>query len=94
MGRVFSTDRRMGEMRGSYRVLVGESERPFGRPKHRWENTRNIIIYLKENIFEDIVCFHLSQDSVFFLLLYDAAIHIGPWPPLYEVRIVSKGRLL
>ena len=28
-----------GDMRGSYRVLVGklEGKRPFGRPRHRWE---------------------------------------------------------
>ena len=31
---------RMGERRGFYRVLVGESEgkRPFGRPRRRWED--------------------------------------------------------
>jgi hypothetical protein len=31
---------RMGEGRKLYRVLVGkpEGKRPFGRPRHRWEN--------------------------------------------------------
>jgi len=30
----------MGEKRGVYRVLVGkpEGKRPFGRPRHRWED--------------------------------------------------------
>jgi hypothetical protein len=30
----------MGEMRNSYRVLVGkpEGKRPLGRPRHRWED--------------------------------------------------------
>jgi len=30
----------MGERRGVYRVWVGkpEGERPFGRPRHRWED--------------------------------------------------------
>ena len=31
---------RMGERRGIYRVLVGkpDGKRPFGRPRHRWED--------------------------------------------------------
>ena len=34
---------RMGEMRGSYRVLVGKSEgkRPLGRPGLRWDDSIN-----------------------------------------------------
>jgi hypothetical protein len=30
----------MGESRGEYRVLVGKPERkrPFGRPRHRWQD--------------------------------------------------------
>jgi len=39
---------RIGEMRGVYRVLVGkpEGKKPFGRPRHRWEN--NIKMNLQE----------------------------------------------
>jgi hypothetical protein len=31
---------RMGEGRGVYRVLIGrpQSERPLGRPRHRWDD--------------------------------------------------------
>jgi hypothetical protein len=39
---------RMGEKRGTYKVLVGkpEKKRSFGRPRHRWEyNTK---MYLQE----------------------------------------------
>jgi hypothetical protein len=37
-----------GESRGVYRVLVGkpEGKRPFGRPRHRWED--NIKMDLQE----------------------------------------------
>jgi len=39
---------RMGEMRGVYMVLVWEPEtnRPLGRPRHRWED--NIKMDLQE----------------------------------------------
>jgi hypothetical protein len=35
---------RMGERRGVYRVLVGkpEGKRPFGKPRHRWEDNIKI----------------------------------------------------
>jgi hypothetical protein len=38
----------MGERRGMYRVLVGkpEGKRPFGRPRHSWED--NIKMDLQE----------------------------------------------
>jgi len=38
----------MGERRAIYRVLVGkpEGKRPFGRPRHRWED--NIKMDLQE----------------------------------------------
>jgi hypothetical protein len=31
----------MGDRSGVYRIFVGESEgkKPFGRPRHRWEDT-------------------------------------------------------
>jgi hypothetical protein len=38
----------MGEVRGVYRVSVGESEvkRPLGRPRHMWKD--DIKMYLRE----------------------------------------------
>ena len=39
---------RMGERRGVYRVLVGETKRkksPLGRPRSRWEDNINIDLY-------------------------------------------------
>jgi hypothetical protein len=32
----------MGEMRNAYSILFGrpEGKRPFGRPRHRWENNK------------------------------------------------------
>jgi hypothetical protein len=35
---------RMGEVRGSYNILVGrpEGRRPLGRPRHRWEDNIKI----------------------------------------------------
>jgi hypothetical protein len=38
----------MGQMRNAYSILVGkyEGKRPFGRPRHRWED--NIIMDLRE----------------------------------------------
>jgi hypothetical protein len=48
----------MGEMGDAYKVLVKKCEgiRPFGRPRHRWED--NIKIELKMG-FEDVDCIHL-----------------------------------
>jgi len=39
---------RMGERRDVYRVLMGkpEGKRPFGRPRHRWED--NIKVDLRK----------------------------------------------
>jgi hypothetical protein len=36
----------MGEERGVYRIFVGKSERPLGRPRRRWED--NIKMDLQE----------------------------------------------
>jgi hypothetical protein len=41
MGRVYGT---YGEKRSAYKVFVGkpEGKGPLGRPKHRWEETKQI----------------------------------------------------
>jgi hypothetical protein len=53
---------RMGEMRGSYNILVGrpEGRRPLGRPRRRWED--NIKMDLKEIGFGDVDWIHWAQD--------------------------------
>ena len=52
----------MGERRGVFRVLVGkrERERPFGRPRHRWED--NIAMDLQEVGCEVMDWIELAQD--------------------------------
>jgi hypothetical protein len=52
----------MGEMRSSYKVLVGEPEmkRSLRRPRHRREN--NIRIYLLDMVWEDVDWVNLAQD--------------------------------
>jgi hypothetical protein len=39
-----------GEKRGAYRILAGkrDGKRPFGRPRHRWEDNDNIKMDLQE----------------------------------------------
>jgi hypothetical protein len=53
---------RMGEVRGSYNILVGrpEGRRPLGRPRCRWED--NIKMDLREIRFGDVDWIHLAQD--------------------------------
>jgi len=53
---------RMGERRGVYRILVGESERmrPLGRPRHKWDG--NIKMDLQEMRCEDVDWIDLAQD--------------------------------
>ncbi|KAJ4439040.1 hypothetical protein ANN_14996 [Periplaneta americana] len=53
---------RMGESRNAYRVLVGrpEGKRPFGRPRHRWED--NIKMDLREVGYDDRNWINLAQD--------------------------------
>jgi hypothetical protein len=53
---------RMGEMRGTYDILVGrpEGRRPLGRPRRRWED--NIKMNLREIGFEDVDWINLAQD--------------------------------
>jgi hypothetical protein len=52
----------MGEVRGSYSILVGrpEGRRPLGRPRHRWED--NIKMDLREIEFGDVDWIHWAQD--------------------------------
>jgi len=51
-----------GEKRGVFRVLVGkpEGKRPFGRPRHRWED--NIKMYLHEVGCGGMDWIELAQD--------------------------------
>jgi hypothetical protein len=53
---------RMGEVRGTYNILVGrpEERRPLGRPRRRWED--NIKMDLREIGFGDVGLIHLAQD--------------------------------
>jgi hypothetical protein len=53
---------RMGKMRDIYRVLVGmpEGKRPFGRPRHRWED--NIKMDLQEMGCGGMELIKLAQD--------------------------------
>jgi hypothetical protein len=52
----------MGEVRGTYNILVGrpEGRRPLGRPRRRWEN--NIKMDLREIGFGDVDWVYLAQD--------------------------------
>jgi hypothetical protein len=52
----------MGEMRGVYRVLVGnpEGKRPLGRSRHRWED--NIKMDLQDVVFGNMDWIELVQD--------------------------------
>jgi hypothetical protein len=53
---------RMGEVRGSYNILVGrpEGRRPLGRPRHRWED--NIKMDRGEVGFGDVDWIHWAQN--------------------------------
>jgi hypothetical protein len=50
-----------GEWSGAIRVVVGkpEGKRPFGRPRHRWEN--NIKIRFKKIVMEGVYWIDLAQ---------------------------------
>jgi hypothetical protein len=53
---------RMGEVRGTYNILVGrpEGRRPLGRPRCRWED--NIKMDLREIGFGAVDWINLAQD--------------------------------
>jgi hypothetical protein len=59
MGRSCSTH---GEMRNTYKILVGKSEkkRPLGRPRPRWED--NIRVNLREIGWEFVNWINLAYD--------------------------------
>jgi hypothetical protein len=52
----------MGEVRGTYNILVGRPEwrRPLGRPRRRWED--KIKMDLGEKGFGDVDWIDLAQD--------------------------------
>jgi hypothetical protein len=54
---------RMGDETGVYRILVGrpQKERPFGRPRRRWEN--NIKLDLQAVECGDMDRVYLAQDT-------------------------------
>jgi hypothetical protein len=68
---------RMGKKRDVYRVLVGkpEGKRPFGRPRHRWEN--NIKMDLQEVGFGDMGWIKLAEDRD----RWKTLVNILPWVP-------------
>jgi hypothetical protein len=49
----------MGEMRNSYKLLVGKPEvkRPLRRPRHRWE------VDIRIDGWDDVDWVHLAQDK-------------------------------
>jgi hypothetical protein len=53
---------RLGERRGTHRILVGrpEGKRTLGRPKHRWED--NIKMALQEVEWGGVDWIHMAQD--------------------------------
>jgi hypothetical protein len=65
----------MEDRRGVHRVLVGktESKRPFGKPKHRWEN--NIKMDLQEVGCDGMDRIDLAQDRNRWRALVNAIIN-------------------
>ena len=70
---------RMGEERGSYRVLVGKpgGKRPLGRPRHRWVDIR---IDLQEMEYGYMDWIGLAQDRDRWRTLVSAVMNLRvPW---------------
>ena len=67
---------RMGERRGTYRVLVGkpEGKKPHERPRHRWED--NIKMDLQEVGCEGIDWIDLAQDRDRWRALVKAVVNL------------------
>jgi hypothetical protein len=67
---------RMGEARGTYRILVGrpEGRRPLGRPRRRWED--NIKMDIREVGWEDTNWIDLAQDRDRWRALVNAVMNL------------------
>jgi hypothetical protein len=67
---------RIGEGRGSYRILVGRAEgsRPFGRPRRRWED--NTKMDLQEVGWEGVDWIDMSQDRDRWRALVNAVMNL------------------
>ena len=68
---------RMGERRGLYKALVGkpEEKRPFGRPRHRWED--NIKVDNQEAGCGDMDWIEVAQDRDSWRALVNAVMNLG-----------------
>jgi hypothetical protein len=66
----------MGGMRNAYNILVGKPEwkRPFGRPRHQWED--NIKMDLREIGWEGVDWIHLAQDRDQWLTLVNMIMNL------------------
>jgi hypothetical protein len=64
-----------GEIRNSYKSLVGkpDGKKPFERPKRGWED--NIKIYLKERGWAGVDWINLAQDGVQWRSLMNTAMN-------------------
>jgi hypothetical protein len=67
---------RMGERTGAYRVLVGrrKGRRPFGRPRHRWQD--NIKINLQEVGWEGVDWIGMAEDRDRWWALVNAVMNL------------------
>jgi hypothetical protein len=67
---------RMGEVRGTYRILVGrpEGRRPLERPRHRWED--NIKMDLQEVGWEGVDWIDMAQDRDRWQALVNAVMNL------------------
>jgi hypothetical protein len=68
---------RMGEVRGTYNILVGrpEGRGPLGRPRHRWED--NIKMDLRVIGFGDVDWIHWAQDRDRWRALVNTVMNLG-----------------
>jgi hypothetical protein len=73
MGRVLA---RMGEIKNTYKILVGkpEAKRPLGRLWRRWQN--NIKMDLREKGWEGVDWIYLAQDRDQWLVLVNTIMNL------------------